>query len=472
MLEAWFWQNELAGIAVMAMVFDGPDATSAGLMSYNTRVVLLGTMFLGICSGVIGTFMLLRKKALVGDVASHAALPGIGIAYLTVEAITPGAGKSLPWLLVGASVSAACGVIVTNLIQRTRLIKEDAALGIVLSLFFGAGVVLFTIIQGMKTGSSAGLNDFIFGKAAAMTAMDVTLIAAISLIVLMVCLVLFKEFAVLCFDEEYAAARGWPVHRLDLLLTALVVSVTVIGMQSVGLLLVVALLIIPPTSARFWSNRLGPMAFIAGIIGGTSASIGVLLSASIKQLAAGPIIVLVGAVAFGLSLLFGPVRGTFWHFHRQRTASRRKGQLDLLRAGYEELEIRLTPAEFSGKFAARDVPDLTPFPMSREALMAARGWSPQRLDQVLRSAISEGWLRQDSEGQLRFTQAGARLAARAVRNHRLWELYLIHFADVAPSRVDREADLIEHILEPGLIEQLESLLEQDRPRAVPSSPHD
>ena len=450
----------------------GRDATSKPIMAYNTQVVLLGTLLLGMCSGVVGTLMLLRKKALVGDVASHAALPGIGIAYLSVEAISPGAGKSLPWLMVGASVSAATGVIVTNLIQRTRLIKEDAALGIVLSLFFGAGIVLFTVIQGMKTGSAAGLNDFIFGNAAAMTATDVRLIASASAVVLVICLVFFKEFAVLCFDEEYAAALGWPVKRLDLLLTALVVGVTVIGMQSVGLLLVVALLVIPPTAARFWSDRLGPMVLIAGVIGGVSSSIGVLLSATVKQLAAGPIIVIIGAVAFGISLFFGSVRGTFWQQQRQRTATRRKGQLDLLRAGYEELESRIVSQDNPGRTASREVRDLTPYAMTRDALIAARGWSPVRLDGLLRSAISEGWMRQDSEGQLRFTQAGNRLAARAVRNHRLWELYLIHFADIAPSRVDREADLIEHVLEPDLVEQLEALLEQDRPRPVPDSPHE
>ena len=195
MHRALFGLMNLLPIAIMSAAIE--NASEGIFMAYNTRVVLIGTLFLGMCSGVIGTFMLLRKKALVGDVASHAALPGIGIAYLTVEAFSPGAGKSLPWLLVGASISAACGVIVTNLIQRTKLIKEDAALGIVLSLFFGLGIVLFTIIQGLKTGSAAGLNDFIFGKAAAMTANDVMIIALGSLVVLVVCLALFKEFAVL-----------------------------------------------------------------------------------------------------------------------------------------------------------------------------------------------------------------------------------------------------------------------------------
>ena len=471
MLTRLLQQNEILKLAWIIGVFDPTEPARAPMMAYNTRIVLLGTLLLGMCSGIVGAFMLLRKKALVGDVASHAALPGIGIAYLAVEAVSPGAGKSLPWLLAGASASAACGVIVTNLIQRTRLIKEDAALGIVLSLFFGAGIVLLTIIQGMKTGSAAGLGDFIFGKAAAMTAMDVTLIATASAIVLLVCFVLFKEFAVLCFDEEYAAALGWPVKQLDLLLTGLVVGVTVIGMQSVGLLLVVALLIIPPTAARFWSNRLGPMVLIAGVIGGASSSIGVLLSATITQLAAGPIIVLIGSIAFGFSLLFGTVRGTFWQLWRQRTASRRKGQLDLLRACYEELEQTVSPDKFDGNQTVHQMPDLTAYPIKQESIVAARGWSPGRVAELLRSAILEGWLRQDSSGQLRLTDAGTRLAARAVRNHRLWELYLIHFADVAPSRVDREADMIEHVLEPGLIDQLEKLLKQDRPNSVPASPH-
>lgn len=468
---AWRDLNDRLVMEVLAVMIDLSVASPATTIPYNTRIVMLGTLLLGMCSGVVGVFMLLRKKALVGDVASHAALPGIGIAYLVVEAFSPGVGKSLPWLLVGASLSAAGGVIVTNLIQRTRLIKEDAALGIVLSLFFGAGIVLLTIIQGMKTGSAAGLNDFIFGKAAAMTAADVLLIAAASSVVLFVCLALFKEFAVLCFDEEYARALGWPVQRLDLLLTALVVGVTVIGMQSVGLLLVVALLVIPPTAARFWSDRLGPMVLIAGVVGGASSSIGVLLSASIRQLAAGPTIVLISALLFGISLVFGSVGGTFWQWQRQRIASRHKGQLDLLRAGYEALEDRLAPADLASKTTTRELPDLTPFPLTSETLVAARSWSSKRVAELLRSVIAEGWLRQDSDGQYRFTLAGTRIAARAVRNHRLWELYLIHFAEVAPGRVDREADLIEHVLEPGIIEQLEELLEHEHPRAVPESPH-
>ena len=250
------------------------------LQDYNTRIVLLGTILFGACGGVVGSFTLLRKKSLVGDVASHAAMPGIFLAYLILESISPGSGKSPVWLLVGAAVSSACGLLCAGMIQRTRLIKEDAALGIVLSVFFGFGIVLMSVVQSLPSGSSAGLNEFVFGKAAGLTASDVTSIATASLIVLSTCILLFKEFSVLCFDEAYAAALGWPTRRLDLLLTSLVVAVAVIGMPSVGLLLVVAQLVIPPTAARFWTDRHGTLAIMSGALGSASCAVGILVSAA------------------------------------------------------------------------------------------------------------------------------------------------------------------------------------------------
>ncbi len=435
------------------------------LQDYNTRIVLLGTMLFGACGGVVGAFMLLRKKALVGDVASHAALPGVALAYLVLEVLAPGTGKSPPWLLAGAGLGAASGLLCAKLIQRVRLIKEDAALGIVLSIFFGFGVVLLTIVQRLPTGS-AGLNEFVFGKAAALTVGDVVSIAIASGLVLAVCFALFKEFSLLCFDEAYAAALGWPVGRLDLLLTSLVVAVTVIGMPSVGLLLVVAQLVIPPTAARFWTDRLGTMTVVSGLIGASSAAAGSLVSALVPQLAAGAVIVLAGTCAFAVSMIFGRQRGVLWHWLEQRDSERHIGQLDLLRACFESVEESQRRAVLTGES------DLTATPIPRESLLTTRAWSSARLSRVLVTAVRDGVVRLDADNHYRLTHEGARRARLAARNHRLWELYLIHFADLAPSRVDRAADQIEHVLEPELIEQLESLLEQDTLRmTVPVSPH-
>ena len=435
------------------------------LQDYNTRLVLCGTLLFGACGGVVGAFMLLRKKSLVGDVASHAALPGIGLAYLILESIVPGSGKSPAWLLLGAAAGAAAGLFSAGLIQRTRLIKEDAALGIVLSVFFGFGIVLMSIVQSRPTGSAAGLTEFVFGKAAALTAADVSSIAIASLIVLSICVIAFKEFSLLCFDESYAAALGWPTKRLDLLLTSLVVAVTVIGMPSVGLLLVVAQLVIPPTAARFWTDRHGPLTIVSGVLGGLSCVMGVLVSAIVPRLAAGAVIVLAGTGMFVVSMLFGVRRGVIWRWLNQRVARRRIGQLDLLRTCFEILEKQLGQASAVER-------DLTTLPISDSQLQDARSWSPARLRQVLAAAQRDGSLRLDADGHYRLTIEGTRLARRATRNHRMWELYLIHFAHTAPSRVDREADEFEHVLEPDLVEQLEVLLEQDRVRArVPINPH-
>lgn len=436
------------------------------LQDYNTRVVLCGTMLFGACGGIVGAFMLLRKKSLVSDVASHAALPGIGLAYLLLESFAPGSGKSPIWLLVGAAAGAASGLFCAGLFQRARLIKEDAALGIVLSVFFGFGIVLLSIVQSLPTGSAAGLTEFIFGKAAALTAADVTAIGTASVIVMLVCGLLFKELSLLCFDDAYAAALGWPTWWLDMVLTTLVVAVTVIGMPSVGLLLVVAQLVIPPTAARFWTDRHSLLTIVSGVLGSLSSAVGILVSALIPRLAAGAVIVLAGTTIFLISMLLGTRRGVLWNWLNQRDSRRHIGQLDLLRACFEVLERGSAPMN------APEV-DLTTLPISMENLLGARSWTQARVRGILSTALGDGSIRQGADGNYRLTTEGLRLARRATRNHRLWEMYLIHFAHAAPSRVDREADEIEHVLGPELVEQLEELLEQDRVRTrlPPVNPH-
>jgi manganese/zinc/iron transport system permease protein len=432
------------------------------LQDYNTRIVLSGTALLGVASGVVGTLMLLRRRALIGDVASHAALPGVGVAYLVMERVQPGSGKWFPGLLVGATCSAVLGILVSQGLRRIRRIKEDASLALTLSLFFGVGVALLTMIQGMPSGQAAGLSEFVFGKPAALVAGDVKLLAGACVVVLLLCGALHKEFTLLCFDQEYAHAGGWPVTGLDLLLTGLVIGVTVLAMQSVGLLLVVALLVLPPTSARFWTDRLGPMQIVAAIGGGLASATGVWLSAAFPKLATGAVIVLMGSLGFLMSLLFGTRRGIVWRWVERWRWQQRIGLDDLLRAIYELIEPQLVIDD-----------DLSAWPIDAAALERSRPWSRGRLPRLLQQARYRGWLRFDSQGQWRLTASGRREAIDAVRRHRLWELYLIHFADLAPTSVDRSADTLEHWLQPDLLEQLETLLAQRHPLlAVPVNPHE
>ncbi len=431
------------------------------LRDYNTRIVLAGTALLGVAGGVVGTFMLLRKRALVGDVVSHAALPGIAIAFLLAEALAPGEGRRLEVLLLGALVAGLVGVGCVLLIRRFTRLKEDAALAIVLSVFFGLGISLFTIVQDMPSGNVAGLQGFIYGKAAALTALDVKVISICALAALVLAAALFKELSLLCFDEGYAAAQGWSVVGLDLLLMGLVAFVTVIGIESVGLLLVVAMLIVPAAAARFWTDHLPAMTLLAALLGGASGLLGAGVSALAPRLAAGPVIVLAAAVLFGISMFFSPHRGVLARVRERRRLTRRIKRQHLLRTCYELLES-------GGESITADEATV-----SLAALEADRDWSRQQLQREIAKAQRDGLFRRTSTDCICVTPRGLDEARRVARNHRLWELYLIEHADVAPARVDRYADLIEHVLEPEVVALLEQQLAGHDPhlQEVPASPH-
>lgn len=422
------------------------------LSDYNTRVVILGTTALGTACGVIGSFMLLRKRSLMADAVSHATLPGIALAFVLMVH-QGGTGKWLPGLLLGALITGLMGMGTVLFIRSYTRVKEDAALGIVLSVYFGFGVAILGMIQKMSQGSAAGLGSFIYGKTASMLRSDAQLIGAVAVLSLVVCGCLFKEFTLLCFDQDFAGSQGWPVMSLDIALMSLVVLVTVIGLQAVGLILVIALLIIPPAAARFWTEKLKTMTLAAAALGAAGGAIGASLSAIVPRLPAGAIIVITYSVFFLLSLVFGRKRGLLVRTVAHYSLTRKVGHQHLLRALYENAE-RLGRPE-------------TEF----EDLLRARSWSGRRLKSVLAWARRDGVVR-PKDGGWCLTEKGETEAARVVRNHRLWEMYLITYADIAPSHVDRDADQVEHVLDPVTLKKLEDLLLQHYPPHQPlPSPH-
>jgi manganese/zinc/iron transport system permease protein len=430
------------------------------LRDLNTRVVVLGVTVLGIAAGTIGAFLLLRRRSLTADALSHATLPGIAVAFLVMVALG-GDGKSLPGLLVGASVFGVLAMGCILLIRHTTPLRDDAALGIVLSVFFGLGLCLLSLIQELSVGNAAGLDRFIFGKAASMLPGEAWSMLVTAIIVTAACAVLFKEFRILCFDQDFAQAQGWPIVTLDALLMVLVVAVTVIALQSVGLVLAVALLIVPAASARFWTDRLGWMVAGSAIIGAVSGYLGASLSALLPRLPTGPVIVLVCTAVFIISLMVGRQRGLLLRLIERSRIERRIGHQHLLRAMYEVSE---SDSSVQGAESMASI--------SRKALSEARAWSRSHLQRLLASARRAGLVEIVSPEYVGFTEAGRVEAARVVRNHRLWETYLINYADVAPSHVDRSADEIEHVLGTELVERLEQLLAQRvSPVAVPPSPH-
>ncbi len=321
----------LAAGAAHALAADGTGETVRGVMEqfmrvlllrdYNTRVVLAGTSVLGAAAGAVGTLLLLRQRALLGDTLAHATLPGIALAFL-LTTMTGAAGKSLPLLLLGAVVSAALfGGAVLALRHGTRL-KEDAALGIVLSVSFGLGVALLGIAQKVPQAQAAGLESFIYGKTASMLASDVKLIVVAAVGAMVVTVGLLKEWRLLCFDQSFAASIGRPIMPLDLLMVSLAVVVTVVGLQAVGLILITALLIIPAAAARFWTRRMHTLLALAAVFGALSGLVGAAISALAARLPSGAIIVLVAAGVFVFSMLFAPHRGVLIRAWRRRRMRR------------------------------------------------------------------------------------------------------------------------------------------------------
>ena len=282
-------------------------------MSYTLRTVLLGSMLLCGSAGLVGAFMMLRRRSLISDVVGHSALPGLAIAFLTAEAVAPGTGRNPAWLILGAMASGLLGAIAVLVIDRTSRLKADAALAIVLSVFYGAGTALLTVVQNIPqraaASTSAGLTSYLAGTAAATSRSDVLAFAAVAAALIAVTLLFFKELTLLCFDADFAAAEGLPVRTLDVLLTGLVVGVTILGMESVGLILVVATLVIPPSAARFWTDDMRIFALLSLMFGMTAAATGSLISASFAKVPVGPTIVLCGATLFAASVVFGTRRG-------------------------------------------------------------------------------------------------------------------------------------------------------------------
>jgi manganese/zinc/iron transport system permease protein len=432
------------------------------LEDYNTRVVVLSVAMLGIATGLVGSFTLLRKRALIGDALAHASLPGIAIAFL-MATMLGGNGKSLPVLLFGATCGGLVGVAFILLVQKYTRLKQDAVLGIVLSVFFGAGAALLGVIQQMKTGSAAGLETFIYGKTASIKQDDATLIFWVALISLLLCVVLFKELKLLCFDQDFADSQGMSSLLFDMVLMGMVVAVTMVGLQAVGLILVVALLVIPPAAARFWTNSLLKLTAISALFGLVGGVLGAISSALLPNLPSGAMIVLVCALIFLVSMACGPARGVIPRELRRLRLNRGIDRQHLLRGLFELLER-------GQRQGAAEVP--TKQSVGFKELLDLRSWSAHRLRKTIRRAEADDWVR-CKDHEIRLTQAGYHEAARLTRQHRLWELYLIRYADVAPARVDRDADAIEHVLEPETVDELEALLDESPVSIpVPADPHD
>lgn len=281
------------------------------ISDYTFQLVMLGTVLLGALSGGVGVFAVLRKQSLLGDVISHAAFPGIVLAFLLTLSKNPLV------LLTGGACAGFLGALCVTIITRYSRLKYDTALGIVLSVFFGTGLVLLTHIQKSAVSSQAVLNKFLFGNAATLLMQDIVLIAVIAVLCFAAILFFWKELSMVAFDESYAQVMGYRIMQWDLFLSVLLVLVIVVGLQTVGVVLMSSLLIAPAAAARQWTNSLPKMIAMASFIGALSSVVGTIISSMFDHLPTGPVIVVIVSMLVLFSVICAPAHGLLWYAHRR-----------------------------------------------------------------------------------------------------------------------------------------------------------
>jgi ABC-type Mn2+/Zn2+ transport system permease subunit/Mn-dependent DtxR family transcriptional regulator len=389
---------------------------------------LAGSVLLGACCGLMGSFLVVRRLALMGDALAHAVLPGVVLGFLWNMSKDPVA------IFVGAVAAGLLGAGTVQLIRTTTRHRGDAALGFVLASFFAAGICLLTMVQNLPGGSKAGLDHFLFGQAAAMGPGDVALLGGVALAAVALVAVFFKELLVCSFDGGFARSAGIRTGFFEYGLMLLLSFAIVSSLQAVGVVLVSAMLVVPAAAAYLLAERLSTMVWLSAGFGMAAGAAGAFFSYAGSNLPTGPFMVLAAAAVFFGALFLAPRHGIAARLWRRHSVAARVKRENTLKAVYREVE--------RGGFKSRSVP-------------AAGVAAPAAdLESLRRSGLATL-----GAGCVELTPAGWRRACEIVRNHRLWELYLTNAASLAPDHVHEDAEAIEHILGEDTVRRLEERLQ-------------
>lgn len=410
----------------------------------NIRYVVLGSMLLAASSAIVGVFIVLKKKALIGDAVSHSVLPGVCATFLFAGT------KNIPLLICGAFLSGWLSIVLIDYITRHSKIKKDAAISIVLSVFFGLGIVMLTYIQHHGYSSQSGLEGFIFGNAAALIGSDVLVFSFIGVLLVLTIIAFFKEFALTAFDESFARTIGLPVARLELLLTTLTVLAVVTGITAVGVVLMAAMLITPAAAARFWSDNLKKVVVLAACFGAVSGLAGAFISYLAPSMPTGPWMVVSSSCIAFFSFFFAPKKGSVFRWWKKRQYRRRADEENILKAFYQLGEQE--------EDASADAETALSKEYSSGQLNSSGMMNPSRFSSGLSRLKRKSRVDSNSDGRWKLTASGKTESARIVRLHRLWELYLTKYMQMPAHKVHENAEMIEHVLNAQLEDELEQQL--------------
>jgi len=408
------------------------------------RDVLLGALLTGASCGIMGGYLLVRRMALMGDTLAHAVLPGVAVAFLVRGEKDPIA------ILIGAVTAGILGALLVPVLKRYARLKEDAAMAWVLSVFFAAGACLVSMFQRLPSGNKSGLESFLFGQAAAIGRHDIYLLMAVSFFVLCCVVTLFRGLLCHAFDPLFARSLGLPTRSLEAGLMSLTACVVVASLQASGVVMVTALLIIPAATARLLTHRFSTMLWIAATLGGLSGITGAFLSFLRGQLPTGPLMVL-SSTAFFLSVwMFAPTQGILPAARAARKRCRRISRENILKSIYKILESNTALN-----------PTIPLFELARD-----QGKTHREIRRLLEQLEREQSISISQDRvDISLLPGGKSEARRLIRNHRLWELYLVRYANFAPDHVHDDAEEVEHLLHPDLVQALDEKL--NRPKVDP-----
>lgn len=398
----------------------------------NVAMVVIGISFLSISASMVGTFSFLDKKALIGDAISHAVLPGVCLAFLFTGTKNP------YWIVAGAFTTGAMATYAISWISDNTKLKEDTVIASVLSVFFGVGIVFMTKLQQTGNAALSGLNHFLFGNAISIVGEDIFVYGTLALVTIFTLLLLYKELSLLIFNKDFAKAVGLPVKRLEFIFNSLTVMAVVTGIQAIGVVLMAALLITPAAAARFWTDRLSRMLVIGVTIAVFSGIAGAYISFTLPNMPTGPWVVVVLSMIAFFSFFFSPKKGLITRWYSKRDYQRKIHADHILKALFYSRE--------------REDKGLTVQDIEKDF--------PHKKTQThvcIKTLSKKGYI-DVNQININLSPTGLSESKRIVRLHRLWELYLTEYVNIAPDHVHDTAGKMEHILTPEIEAQLEAKL--------------
>ncbi|HWA05375.1 MAG TPA: iron chelate uptake ABC transporter family permease subunit [Ignavibacteria bacterium] len=387
---------------------------------------LIASVTIGISCGLIGTYIMLRRMSLIGDALAHAVLPGVVVSFMV-------AGKSEVALFVGAVVSGILTVLLIGFVNRNSKIKEDTSIGIIFTGAFALGILLVSQLKQVHID----LSSYLFGDVLGVSTGDITL-SMIIMAVIILCIVLFyKQLLLTSFDPTMAMTIGISTTLVHYMLMTLLSMSIVAGLQSVGVILIIAMLITPPATAYLLSNNLKKILLLSAAFGTISAVTGLYLSYHFN-FASGASIVLVAVALFMLAFLFSPKEGVVTKLIRRRSASKLVLIEDVIKLSYR----------------FKDEPGKTELV---DKIANELGISNGRVESAIKTLIGKE-LMSRTNGTYNLTDEGVKYALRLVRTHRLWETYITNKNVVDIEHIHPEAEKVEHVLTEDMVDELDEEL--------------